>query len=154
MYSKIIGETEPQKEVEQAAAKHHELLERWAKTTSRERQEILGTYMRIQIAKAIGINSSEIDMQQSTKYLGIDSLIAVKLRNQLRTDWLVDLAAVKFLDDFSICDLVILLEEQIKNAKSNTHTPGLKLEQEIQEKDREKFSVTGINDGDWLEGEI
>ena len=152
MYSKLIGQTEPQKEVEQVVAKYYELLEQWAEITSRERQEILGTYMRLQIAKAIGISPSEIDMQQSTKYLGIDSLIAVKLRNKLRTDWLVDLAAVKFLDDFSICDLVILLEEQIKNAKSNTHIPGLKLEQEIQEKDREP--MTEINDDDWLEWEI
>ncbi len=139
MHFKLIDETEPQKEVVQTVAKYHELLEKWAEITASERQEILGTYMRLQIAKAIGISPSDLNMQQSIKYLGIDSLIAVKLRNKVRTDWLVDLAAVKFLDDFSVADLVILVDEQIENAY---------------EQDRESLNPKAINHDDWLEGEI
>ena len=139
MYSKLIGETEPHQELEQTVAKHHELLERWAEIIPKERQEILGTYIQNQIAKSIGISPSELHMQQSLKYLGIDSLIAVKLRNQLRDDWSVDLAAVTFLDDFSITDLVMLVDKQIENAH---------------EQDMGNFNSRVINDDDWLEGEL
>ena len=152
MCSKLIDEIEKDKKVDWAAAKHHEVLEKWAEINPSERQEILGIYIRFQIGKAIGIDPSEIDMQQSVKYLGIDSLIAVKLRNQLRSDWSVDLAAVKFLDDFSLCDLAVLLEEQIRNMEPNSWVSDLALEKEAKDKDWEP--VTEINDGDWLEGEI
>lgn len=131
--------TEPQKKVENTVATCHEILGRWTEITPRERQEILGNYLRLQIAQAIGINPSELDMQQSLKYLGIDSLIAVKLRNQLRDDWSVDLAAVNFLEDFGIANLVVLVDQQIENAR---------------EQDRENLNLEAINDDDWLEGEI
>ncbi|KST68529.1 acyl carrier protein [Mastigocoleus testarum] len=152
MNSKLIGETKTQKKAEQAVARQQKLLENWTEITPSERQDILGTYMQNQIAKAIGISPSEIDMQQSTKHLGIDSLIAVKLRNQLRNDWSVELAAVKFLEDFSLFDLAVLLEELIQNAESNGYIPGLELEAKTKEKDLQQ--VTEISDGDWLEGEI
>ncbi|GAA6615384.1 acyl carrier protein [Scytonema sp. NUACC26] len=139
MHSKLISETDPSKEVETTVTKRHEILERWAKVTTSERQEILGAYIQKQIAEAIGISPSELDMQQSLKYLGIDSLIAVKLRNQLRTDLSVDVAAVKFLDDFIVADLVMLVEQQIENAY---------------EQDRENLNLRTINDDDWLEGEL
>ena len=131
--------TEPQKKVEQTVATYQEILGRWTEITPKERQEILGNYLRLQIAQARGINPSELDMQQSLKYLGIDSLIAVKLRNQLRDDWSVDLAAVNFLEDFGIANLVVLVDRQIENAR---------------EQDRENLNLEAINDDDWLEGEL
>lgn len=139
MHSKLIGEIESQEELEHAVVKPYEFLERWAEFTTSERQEFLGAYMRLKIAKAIGISPSELDMQQSIKYLGIDSLIAVKLRNKVRTDWLVDLAAVKFLDDFTVANLVMLVDEQIENALSQ---------------DKENLNSKAINDDDWIDGEI
>lgn len=123
MHSTLIDEAELQEK------EYHELLERWAEILKSEREEILGAYMRSTIATAIGISPSEIDMQQSIQYLGIDSLIAVKLRNKVRNDWLVDLAAVKFLDDLTVSGLIILMDEQIENFHEQ-------------------------NDEDWLEGEI
>ncbi len=139
MHSKLIGEIESQEIEEQTVAKYHELLEKWAEIDTSERQEILGAYMALHISKAIGISPSDINMQQSIKYFGIDSLIAVKLRNKVRTDWLVDLAAVKFLDDFTVVNLVMLVDEQIKNALSQ---------------DRESLNPKAINDDDWIDGEI
>ena len=131
MHSTLIDEIELQKEVEHTVAQYHKLLERWTEIIKSERQEILGVYMCRTIAKAIGISPSDVDMQQSIQYLGIDSLIAVKLRNKVRSDWLVDLSAVKFLDDFTIANLVTQLDEHIEHLNSQA-----------------------VNDDDWLEGEI
>lgn len=139
MNSRLIDKNKQQKEVEYSVAEYHDILERWGEISNSERQEILGAYMCRTIAKAIGISPSEIDIQESIQYLGIDSLIAVKLRNKVRTDWLIDLAAVKFLDDFTVANLVILIDEQIENfCKQN----------------KENFNSQAVNDDDWLEGEI
>ncbi|MEM1391803.1 MAG: acyl carrier protein [Cyanobacteria bacterium P01_D01_bin.116] len=123
MNSILIDEKEPQEK------EYYGILERWAEISTSERQEILGAYICSIIATAIGISPSEVNMQQSIQYLGIDSLIAVKLRNKVRKDWLVDLAAVKFLDDLTVSGLVILMDEQIENFQEQ-------------------------NDENWLEGEI
>lgn len=139
MNSTLIDKNKQHDEVDYSVAEYHQLLETWTEITTSKRQEILGAYMCHNIAKSIGISSSEIDMQQSIQYLGIDSLIAVKLRNKVRTDWLIDLAAVKFLDDFTVENLVMLIDEQIEN---------------FCQQNRENINSQAVNDDDWLEGEI
>lgn len=139
MNSTFIDKNKQHNEVDYSVAEYHQLLKIWREIIKSERQEFLGAYICRNIAKAIGISSSEIDMQQSIQYLGIDSLIAVKLRNKVRTDWLIDLAAVKFLDDFTVGNLVMLADEQIEK---------------VCQQNGENLNSQVINDDDWLEGEI
>ncbi|BAZ70239.1 beta-ketoacyl synthase [Fischerella sp. NIES-4106] len=91
------------------------------------------TYIQEEIAKVIGIDTSELDVRMSLNYLGLDSLIAVKLRNKFRKDLEVDIPAVKFLDDTNVASLAILVNKLSENADS-------KIENE--------------NDDEWLEGEL
>ncbi|MBW4508528.1 MAG: acyl carrier protein [Scytonematopsis contorta HA4267-MV1] len=162
MYSKIVDEIEAQTEVKQ-----HELLLRWTQITVTERQSILKAYIQEQVASFVGINPSEIDLQQSLKYLGIDSLIAVKLRNKLRTDLGVDVPAVKFLEDSTVASLATLVSEKIENnttSASLAQVPIPSLNQlslehiEIvkgtQHKNREHLKQEQYQESDWLEGEI
>ncbi|NJM69719.1 MAG: acyl carrier protein [Scytonema sp. RU_4_4] len=135
MHSKLVGDTEPKKEVEQSIVQPHELLLKWAEITASERQALLRAYIQEQIAKAVGISACDLDVQQPLQYLGIDSLIAVKLRNRLRTDLEVDVSAVKFMEDFSVTSLATQLSEQILS------------------EDKEHLRQNAMSD-DWLEGEI
>ncbi|MBE9033577.1 acyl carrier protein [aff. Roholtiella sp. LEGE 12411] len=89
------------------------------------------TYIQDEIAKVIGINTSQLDVKMSLNYLGLDSLIAVKLRNKFRKDLEVDIPAVKFLEDTNVVSLAILVNDLSENAES-------KIE----------------NDDEWLEGEL
>ncbi|MEH2088674.1 acyl carrier protein [Nostoc sp.] len=89
------------------------------------------TYIQDEISKAIGIDTSELDVEMSLNYLGLDSLIAVKLRNKFRKDLELDIPAVKFLEDTNVASLAILVNELSANADS-------KIE----------------NDDEWLEGEL
>ncbi|NEO98571.1 MAG: amino acid adenylation domain-containing protein, partial [Symploca sp. SIO2E9] len=100
-------------------AQRHKLLQRLTEVTANERQSLLEAYLQEQVAQVIGISVSELDVQQPLKYLGIDSLIAAKLRNRLRTDLAVDIPAVKFMEDSSIASLVILVNQQLNNSSSN-----------------------------------
>lgn len=88
-------------------------------------------YIQDEISKAIGIDTSEFDVEMSLNYLGLDSLIAVKLRNKFRKDLEVDIPAVKFLEDTNVASLAILVNDLSENAES-------KIE----------------NDDEWLEGEL
>lgn len=88
-------------------------------------------YIQDEISKAIGIDTSELNVEMSLNYLGLDSLIAVKLRNKFRKDLEVDIPAVKFLEDTNVASLAILVKELSEDADS-------KIE----------------NDDEWLEGEL
>jgi acyl carrier protein len=152
MHSKFVGDTEPQQQVEQSIAQQHEILIRWVEIAVSDRQALLRAYIQAQIATSIGIDTSQLDAQQSLNYLGIDSLIAVKLRNQLRTDLEVDVPAVKFMEDCSVASLVTLIGEQIENAY-NSAPASVSPHISSLEKDWENLNRREIND-DWLEGEL
>ncbi|MEH2354871.1 MULTISPECIES: acyl carrier protein [unclassified Nostoc] len=89
------------------------------------------TYIQDEISKVIGINASELDVEMSLNYLGLDSLIAVKLRNKFRKDLELDIPAVKFLEDTNVANLAILVNDLSENADSKIK-----------------------NDDEWLEGEL
>jgi acyl carrier protein len=88
------------------------------------------TYIQEEIAKVIGIESSELDVEMSLNFLGLDSLIAVKLRNKFRKQLEVDIPAVKFLENTNVANLAILVDELSANAELK------------------------IDDDEWLEGEL
>jgi len=79
--------------------------------TESERRKILVAYLQEQISRLVGIEASDVEEQQPLQYLGIDSLIAVKLRNRLRTDLSVDVNAVEFMADDSLADLVVAVSQ-------------------------------------------
>lgn len=127
-------------------------INRLVQATASERQAFLITYIQEQVAKAIGISASELDIQQPLNYMGIDSLIAVKLRNRLRIDLEVDVSAVKFMEDSSVASVALLVSAYLTDAQFSStasvcqsHIPSL---------DEQKAAQTDTSDDDWLEGEI
>ncbi|BAY46056.1 beta-ketoacyl synthase [Scytonema sp. HK-05] len=136
MHSEFIDETKLQKVAGQVSVQGNRILQQLTQATANERQAILIAYIQEQIAQAVGISASELDVQQPFNFMGIDSLIAVKLRNRLRTDLEVDLSAVKFMEDSSVASLATQLNEQLLP------------------KDKENFRRKAMSDDDWLEGEI
>ncbi|MGD1808688.1 amino acid adenylation domain-containing protein [Dapis sp. BLCC M126] len=133
MNSKLAG-YETVKERKKYKNKGYDSLEGWKKISEDKFQDSLVAYLQEQIAKFIGITASELDGQQSLQYLGIDSLIAVKLRNRLRKDLRVKIPAVKFMEDITIVSLATLVGQQIdRAAKSPDELNTPKLEERKQE---------------------
>jgi acyl carrier protein len=133
-----ISATELQKPAAQVSSQDHKFLQQLleVEVTVIERQEMLIAYIQETVTKAVGISVSELDVQQPLNYLGIDSLIAVKLRNQLRTDLEVDVPVVQFMQDFSVVDLATQVSEKLIS------------------ENREYTSQQAMNDDDLLEGEL
>ncbi|QSJ14937.1 acyl carrier protein [Nostoc sp. UHCC 0702] len=146
MHSKLVNEPELQQiELAQTLAQPYELLQRLIEMSSSDRQAVLIGYLQEQIAKAIGIDTSQLDIQQPLNYMGLDSLIAVKLRNRLRTDLKVDIPAVKFMEDSSVTSLATQVSAQLTDTESHPH---------ISNWDEQKVAQTEISNDEWLEGEL
>ncbi len=143
-----MGETE----VDQTLGQQHHLLQKLTQGTASENQALLTNYMQELVAQAIGISASQLDVQQPLNYMGIDSLIAMKLRNRFRTDLEIDVSAIKFMEDTSIVSLAIELSPSLINAQGS-FTASVNQSQ-IPSQDEQIASVMDGNDDDWLEGEI
>jgi aryl carrier-like protein len=137
MHFNIMGETE----ADQTLTQQDDLLQRLTQGTAIESQALLTTYIQEQIAQAIGISASQLDIQQPLNYMGIDSLIAVKLRNRLRTDLKVDVSAIKFMENSSVVSLAI----EVSASVGQSHIPSW---------DEQEATLIDANDDDWLKGEI
>ena len=78
-----------------------------------ERYSLVLTYIREQIAKALGMSAAQLDVDQPLNYVGLDSLMAVELRNQLKSELEVEVSVVQFMEGFSTASLASQVVEQL-----------------------------------------
>ncbi|MFB2976226.1 SDR family NAD(P)-dependent oxidoreductase [Microseira sp. BLCC-F43] len=115
-----------------------------------ERENILLAYLQDEISQVLRKRTEQIDVQQPLNTMGIDSLMALDLRNRLKTALTVDVPLVKFIEDTSIADLVAKVLVAEVNEKISKNAPVQRLESENTEINL--FSST--EDNDWIEGEL
>lgn len=70
-----------------------------------ERRVLLTEYLTAQVARILGVNAAQIDLQQGLTEQGIDSLTAVELRNRLQTQLNCRLSATLLFDHPTIAAL-------------------------------------------------
>ena len=63
---------------------------------------MLQSYVTEQVARVLGLSPSQLDIQQPLTNLGLDSLMAVELKNRISADLGVNVPMVKFLQGFSV----------------------------------------------------
>ena len=88
-----------------------------------ERRRLLQTYLSEHVARALGLGPSKLDLQQPLSHLGLDSLMAVELRNRIALDLKVNISLVKFLQDFSVDQAVAQVFEQLGAETANATAP-------------------------------
>ena len=100
-----------------------------------ERLNMLIDYLQAQFAKYLG--SSRPDIQQPLNNLGLDSLMAVELRNTIRTQLSVELTLGTFLTGATISELATEMESQLTAIVQN----------------QTDLSQENVN-SEWVEGDI
>jgi aryl carrier-like protein len=85
--------------------------------TLEERQQLLESRLTEQVARALGFSATKFDRQESLINLGLDSLMAIELRNWLNDEMGVDLPVMKIIEGLSISSLAKLTLEQLALAK-------------------------------------
>ncbi len=109
-----------------ASAKILQLLQQLKTAASLdEYRALLPTYLQEQVAVVFKLPINQIDKQKNLTQMGLDSLMAVELRNRLTNELNVTIPVVKFLENASIEGLAELVAEQWQKTPSaiNTDTP-------------------------------
>ncbi|MCP4702330.1 MAG: amino acid adenylation domain-containing protein [Gammaproteobacteria bacterium] len=102
----VLEEPEEQRKQPPAQAERPDgILQRLQEAPAAERQTLLTAYLQERTAAALKLNASQLDEDQPLNNLGLDSLMAVELRNRIKTDLDVDVPVVKFMQGFSIVNL-------------------------------------------------
>jgi acyl carrier protein len=77
----------------------------------------LEAYLRDQLARAMGASPARIDMQRPLISLGIDSLIAVDVRNRISADLGINLPLATFMQGASVGSLAAYVTERFREGK-------------------------------------
>jgi NAD(P)-dependent dehydrogenase (short-subunit alcohol dehydrogenase family) len=88
-----------------------------------ERRRLLQSYLSEQVARVLGLSASKLDLQQPISNLGMDSLMAVELKNRIAVDLKVNVPVVKFLQGFSVEQAVTLVLDQLAAEAANPPAP-------------------------------
>ncbi|MEK8016255.1 MAG: SDR family NAD(P)-dependent oxidoreductase [Candidatus Parabeggiatoa sp.] len=98
----------------QASAKVLQLLQQLKTAASLdEYRALLPTYLQEEVAVVFKLPINQIDNRKNLTSMGLDSLMAVELRNRLMNELNVTIPVVKFLENASIEGLAELVAEQL-----------------------------------------
>ena len=86
--------------------------------------ELVETYLMTIAAKVLGLGAASLDPHQPLVNLGLDSLMAIELKNQIEVDFRVRIPMGEFLKGPSVAELVGLLLAQVAGASLSTPIPG------------------------------
>jgi NAD(P)-dependent dehydrogenase (short-subunit alcohol dehydrogenase family) len=78
-----------------------------------QRAQLLQSYVSEQVARVLGLSASQLDIQQPLTNLGLDSLMAVELKNRIAVDLGINVPMVKFLQGFSVEQAATQLVDQL-----------------------------------------
>nr|MDZ8062915.1 amino acid adenylation domain-containing protein [Nostoc sp. EkiNYC01] len=113
-------------------------------TPSDERQLLLEEYFHEQVARVLRMPASKLDRHHPLNSQGLDSLVAVELKNRLKKDLGVDLPMVRFIQGPSIAQLSTQVLTQITQEIVSLHLRS----------DSLKPVELATSNQDWEDGEI
>lgn len=98
---------------EQETGKRFEILDRLKKASPQESMRLLISFIKEQAANILKLGTSQFDVSDILSNLGLDSLMAVELRNQVSNQLNVDVPVVMFMEGLSIADLAIEVSKKL-----------------------------------------
>jgi acyl carrier protein len=88
-------------------------LARLRDTAADGRSELLGTYLRAETARVLGLSPERLDSTMPLSSFGFDSLMAVQLKNRIETDLYAVLPMIEFLQGPSVDQLAEILLQTV-----------------------------------------
>jgi surfactin synthase thioesterase subunit/acyl carrier protein len=88
-----------------------------------QRRERLEIYLREQVARVLRIAASELSVQQPLKSVGLDSLMAIELKNLVEQNLEVEIPAAKLLEGPTISQLAEVLAPEFGASAEPTSEP-------------------------------
>jgi acyl carrier protein len=92
-----------------------------------ERGRLLQAYVLEQLSRVLGLTASQLDTEQPLTNLGLDSLMAVELKNRIFLDLGINIPMVKFLQGFSAVQAATQLLDQLTGEAASLSISKLQL---------------------------
>jgi acyl transferase domain-containing protein/acyl-CoA synthetase (AMP-forming)/AMP-acid ligase II/NAD(P)-dependent dehydrogenase (short-subunit alcohol dehydrogenase family)/acyl carrier protein/SAM-dependent methyltransferase len=147
-------------------AAQNELRRSLLRATPDERKTLLVRHVRQQIAQMLGVEASQVDVGQPINNLGLDSLMAIELRNRVKTDLGIDIPMVTFMEGPNIAEMAGDLDEQLagqgaqieprraRDASSPPQPSPRRGTGEEGGRPAERLAALPAEAGPWVEGEL
>ncbi|MBN3888593.1 MAG: hypothetical protein HWQ43_05275 [Nostoc sp. JL31] len=90
-----------------------DIIKQWSVAANSQRTDLLSTYIQAQIVQALECEAVQVDVQKPLNSMGIDSLMAVSLRNHIVTNLKIELPIEQFIASPSIAELAQACHEQL-----------------------------------------
>jgi acyl carrier protein len=88
-----------------------------------ERRQLLQSYLTELVARVLGLSASKVEVQQPLSNLGLDSLMAVELKNRIAVDLGVNVPMVTFLSGPSVEEAAAQLLHLLTSGTSTSSVP-------------------------------
>ncbi|NER93305.1 MAG: SDR family NAD(P)-dependent oxidoreductase [Symploca sp. SIO1B1] len=122
-----------------------EQLEAAASDSPEQQENILIAYLKNQTAQVLGMKNTQLDVQKPLNTMGLDSLIALELRNQVQRDMEVDIPLAFFMEELTIIALANELNKQLNQNEQ---------EQASEQNNQEKIEQNNSQNSNWIEVEL
>ena len=93
--------------------------------TREEREAIVQTYIREQVARVLGASAAKLDIDRPLNELGLDSLMSVELKNRVEGDVALSLPMSALMQSPTINSLSTAMLNQLTTLASTPSTPPL-----------------------------
>ena len=94
-------------------------------------QSTIESYLGEQVARVLGLSTLDFDREDSLKEIGLDSLMAVALKNRLETNLEIVLPTKNFIQDISLGQLAIQVLEQLTGIPSTSDVSQTSVQQTV-----------------------
>ncbi|WP_424097227.1 SDR family NAD(P)-dependent oxidoreductase [Moorena producens] len=101
--------------------KQDKILSQLELASKTERETILSSHLQSEIATVLGMGDMTIDLQQPLTTMGLDSLMALELRNRVKRKLGVDIPIVQLVEGMSIADLGTEINQQLTLKNNSIH---------------------------------
>ncbi len=86
----------------------------WLSLDKTERERQLCVYLSKQLARTLGVSPDELDTSRPMNQMGIDSLMALEIKNRVEPELGVAVPIIKFLEGVSLDDIAVLLAQEME----------------------------------------
>jgi acyl carrier protein len=123
MLAALAGEEALQKGAPAAPADREGPLAALAAAAPEERRPLLAAYLRQQVARVLGIPPARLDLHQRLDRLGIDSLMAVEIKNRIEQQLRVTLPLMRLIQGPTVSELAGTLLDRLESREAATPAP-------------------------------
>jgi acyl carrier protein len=110
--TEVVSKARPSISPELPKTKPYNLVSELKQIAPDQRPKLLVKYLQKQVGAVLGLDPSQVDVQQPLPRLGLDSLMAIELRNRVQVKLGLDIPMVQFLIGTNILRMAEALVDQ------------------------------------------